>query len=237
MNYKKAAVMTALVVCMGAMTGCSGSNEGKTYTDYMQGLLDARYKADYSTYMRLSESTKDEAEKMYKSVIEYLQEGMYDYYEIDADCLTDELEEAYYDLAASIYKKTDYTVNDAKKENDKWHVVVDVKPIDFFDVSYEEAAEFAKNYGSDISDEEYSEFTDEEWDNWENDYAQGLLDILKTYVDKVSYGEVISMDNELTIEDDVYGFDDDDIYKIDDYVLGLTDDEDDSDADESSSAE
>lgn len=95
MNFKKTAAVATLVFCMGAMTACSGSNEGKTYTNYMQGLLDARYKANYATYMKLSESTQKEAQNMYENVIEYLVEGMYEYYQIDTDCLTDELEDGY----------------------------------------------------------------------------------------------------------------------------------------------
>ena len=224
MNYKKAAA-AMVVLCMGATTACSSSNEGKTYTDYMQGLLDARFKAKFATYMRMTESTEDEAQEMYDDVMLYLVDGIYDYYQIEEDCLTTELEEGYQDLAEALYAKADYTVNDATKDGDDYHVVVDVKPMDFFDISYDEAAEYAENYGSDISDEEYDAYTDDDWDKWEQDYAEGMLEILNSYVSKISYGEVISMDNKIVIEDDVYGFEDEDIYKIDDYVLGLTEEE------------
>lgn len=233
MNYKKAAAAATVVLCMGALTACSGSNEGKTYSNYMQGLLDARYKAEYATYMKLSEATKKESQDMYEGVIEYLVEGMYEYYKIDTDCLTDELEDGYWDLAVSLYKKADYTVNDAKKVDGDYHVVVDIKPMDFFDISYDEAADFAETYGSDISEEEWAEYTEEDVKKWEIGYAEGMLELLKPYVDKVSYGDVISLDNKVTIKntgykEKEYSFDDDDIYKIDDYVLGLTEEDDES---------
>lgn len=228
MNYKKIAVLTTLVVCMGSMTACSGSNEGKTYTDYMQGLLDARYKAEYATYMKLSEATQKKAQDMYENVIEYLVEGLYEYCDIDTEYLTDELEEGYWDLAVQLYKKADYTVNEAKKEDGDYHVVVDIKPMDFFDITYDAAVDYAENYGTDISEEEYAEYTDEDWNEWEIGYEKGMLELLTSYVDKISYGDVISLDNKLTIEKNEYGFDDEDIYKIDDYVLGLTYDDDDS---------
>lgn len=120
-------------------------------------------------------------------------------------------------------------MNDAKKVDGDYHVVVDIKPMDFFDITYDEAADFAENYGTDISKEEYDNYSDGDWNKWEIGYAEGMLDILKTYPDKVSYGDVISLDNKLTIEDNVYGFDDDDIYKIDDYVVGITEDDESSD--------
>lgn len=239
MNYKKAAAAATVVFCMGALAACSGSNEGKTYSNYMQGLLDARYKAEYATYMKLSKATKKESQDMYEDVVDYLVEGMYEYYDIDTDCLTDELEDGYRDLAASLYKKADYTVNDAKKVDGDYHVVVDIKPMDFFDISFDEAAEFAETYGSDISQEEYDAYTDGEWNKWEIGYAEGMLELLSSYVDKVSYGDVISLDNKVTIKntgykEKEYSFDDDDIWKIDDYVLGLTEEEDEREGDESS---
>lgn len=225
MNCKKATVAATVILCMGAMTACA-KNEAKTYTNYMQGMLDARYKAEYTTYMKLTKATQTEAQKMYDDVIDYVLEGMYEYYEIYTDCLTDELEEGYRDLVVQLYKKADYTVNDAKKEDGDYHVVVDVRPMDFFEISFDEAADFAENYGSDISAEDYDNYSDEDWEDWENGYAEGMLEILTSYVDKISYGDVISLDNKLTIKDDVYSFDDDDIYKIDDYVLGLIDEKD-----------
>lgn len=128
----------------------------------------------------------------------------------------------------SFIKKADYTVNNAKKVDGDYYVVVDIRPIDFFDISYEVAASYAQEYGSGISEDEYAGYTDADWDKWENSYAEGLLEVLTSYLDKISYGDVISLNNKLIIEDNVYGIDDDDIYKIDDYVLGLIDENDSS---------
>lgn len=79
-------------------------NEDQACTNYVQGLLDVRYKAEYTTtYGKLADATEKETQDMYKSVIKYLVEGMYAYYKIDTDCLTNELKDGYWDLAVQLY--------------------------------------------------------------------------------------------------------------------------------------
>ena len=130
---KKSLLALILVLVMVLLSGCGGwsTDDAKAYT---QALLDAQYKGEFKDYMKLTDSTEKEAQKMYESSLDDELAAL----GIDESTLSAEMIENYRNLCLDMKKNVDYKVGKAKEaEDDSFTVDVKVKPLIFEDKSDE----------------------------------------------------------------------------------------------------
>ena len=69
MKKRMLALAAVLVLVVSMLTGCGGMTE-EDAKEYVKATLDASYKADFDAYMEVTDSSKEEVQKLYDDNIE-----------------------------------------------------------------------------------------------------------------------------------------------------------------------
>ena len=177
----------AVLICMG-LTAC-----GKDFyaAGYTKSVLDANYHAQYDKYAEyrgISESdAKKEVTEGMRTQIESAFSGM---------DISDEMMDKYIEVADKAYDLADFTVKDAKKQDDDSYVVtVVIKPSDVFSNS--------SNYVNDIA----TEYADQGKDPTQTDVLMDILvESLNRAIEANSYGDETTLEVHVTADKDgAYG--------------------------------
>lgn len=214
---KKAAAFAAAIMLGTSLTGCLGQT--KTYTEYIQAVLDCTYFGKTEKYMELTEATQEEADAVYQDEITYVAELLCYQFAVESDYVSEETLDGYEALAEDLIGKVKYTVDDAVASGDAYHITVNCEPMNFWDDAYTAAEEY---YTGDFGTKYENATTEEELIALEEEYAVEVLDILSGYIASTGYGEPVKKIVEITVDDDgLYGIEDQDWLDIDDLVLGI----------------
>ena len=177
----------AVLMCMGLTAG------GKDFdaAGYTKSVLDANYHAQYDKYAEyrgISESdAKKEVTEGMRTQIESAFSGM---------DVSDEMMDKYIEVADKAYDLADFTVKDAKKQDDDSYVVtVVIKPSDVFRNS--------SNYVNDIA----TEYADQGKDPTQTDVLMDILvESLNRAMEANSYGDETTLEVHVTADKDgAYG--------------------------------
>ena len=177
----------AVLMCMG-LTACGKDIDAAGYT---KSVLDANYHAQYDKYAEyrgISESdAKKEVTEGMRTQIESAFSGM---------DVRDEMMDKYIEVADKAYDLADFTVKDAKKQDDDSYVVtVVIKPSDVFSNS--------SNYVNDIA----TEYADQGKDPTQTDVLMDILvESLNRAIEANSYGDKTTLEVHVTADKDgAYG--------------------------------
>ena len=177
----------AVLMCMG-LTACGKNVDAAGYT---KSVLDANYHAQYDKYAEyrgISESdAKKEVTEGMRTQIESAFSGM---------DVSDEMMDKYIEVADKAYDLADFTVKDAKKQDDYSYVVtVVIKPSDVFRNS--------SNYVNDIA----TEYADQGKDPTQTDVLMDILvESLNRAMEANSYGDETTLEVHVTADKDgAYG--------------------------------
>lgn len=140
-NYCKLTAVAAAGCLL--LTGCGSS--AKTYTDYVQAVLDCTYTGEAAKYMELTESTEEEAAAVYTDERDYVALLICSQMAVERDYLDEETLAGYDTLAENVLSKVKYTVEPAVKSGSTYHVTVTAEPIDFWDLTLEEVENLYNN--------------------------------------------------------------------------------------------
>lgn len=223
MKKLKAIAAAGALLC-ASLTGCF-FNEKEAFTDYVQSMLDCKYNNIQDKYMELTEATSTEAQELYDSMVEYLTVGLCDYCDVYYEYISDETYSDYQALAVRVLSKANYSVAEAVKSGDTYHITVTCEPMDFLDIIVDPVNEaidpfmdrYAEYYDSDVEDLE----NDPEYLALEEDYAKAVLGALNGCVDSISYYSPQNIIVEIEDDGDYYGVSDKSWDDIDDLILGL----------------
>lgn len=218
MNIKKALTITMVFVLALSLTGCSlFDSKSKVYSRYIISLLDINYKNVSKDYMTLTGVSQKDAEAVYVANMDYQAHNLMNYYgvkEVDDGTI---LSEFYY-LAQSIFSNAKYEVSDVKHESgsDSYILQLTVYPLDTLEVSYDRVVEYIESFNARVDEGDYNNTTEVEY---ETEFAEGIIDILKSTVDNPGYMDPVTLDIPIKPSDEYYYITDEDFLTIDRDIL------------------
>ena len=114
------------LMAVGMLAGCGMKpDDAKAY---VQATLDAGYKANFDEYTKITDSTKEEAQKLFDNNIDTVTNSL----GFSALGATEETMDKYRELLEEIFAKVKYTVGDAKETDGGFEVEVTAEPMEIF---------------------------------------------------------------------------------------------------------
>lgn len=218
-NIKKITAALLVILTMASLTGCAlMGNSKKTYAAYVQSLLDVNYKAEFTDYMKITNSTQEEAQVVYDDGLEYLAEALMVAYGIN-DVEGSDIKSQFIDLAKDIYSHASYEIDEVTKENGVYLVTVNIYPIDILLITYEDVVTYIEDMNQRVTDGDYNDY---ELDAYEIEYAQGIIDILNEAVPDIGNGDAVTVTVTILDNDEYYYISDADFLALDRAILATT---------------
>lgn len=220
---KKTLIITMAFILSFSLMGCSlFDSKAKVYSRYIISLLDINYKNVSKDYMTLTGVSQKDAEAVYVANMDYQAHNLMNYYgvkEVDDGTI---LSEFYY-LAQSIFANAKYEVTGVNKDSDADNYVLELKvyPLDTLETSYDRVVEYIESFNARVDEGDYNNTTEVEY---ETEFAQGIIDILKTTVDKPGYMDPVTLEIPIKPSNDYYYISDEDFLSIDRNVLFVRED-------------
>ncbi len=214
MNKRKGiAALIVTVMMLTLLGGCAKKFDASGYT---KAVLDLSYKGETAEYMKLTESTKEEAEAVYTDNLDYMIEV---FAQFD---LSDELEGKYRDYLKDLNKNIKYTVGEAVEDKEgNFTVEVKVEPIknvvECYDILATQYNEYLTQVQEDIANG--GEVPSEE--ELLNKEMEMYYDILRESLDSgVHYGEPESVTVHVNKNsDNVYEIPEEDFRAVDNLTM------------------
>lgn len=114
-RMKRIAVLLVAVLFTGLFAGCGSSFDASAY---IKALMDNSYKNDSAGIVKQKIGTKEEAEALYESGLDAELAQL-----VEEANMSEELQAEYRAVFADMFKKADYTVGAAEKQEDNSYVV------------------------------------------------------------------------------------------------------------------
>jgi len=216
--YKKSIVVLFCVLMMTSLNGCSSLSlltEGEfDASGYVQGIMDATYKAEFDKYVELTEDTKENAQIAYDTVMDTKANAFATY---TAVTLTDDSKAKFIEYSKQIYKNAKYEVLEAKKTDTGFTVDVVISPITILQNISSEGEAFVTEFNTKNENAEFADLTQEEY---EAEYAKGIMQIFENNISNIQYGDNVTVTVNVTAqEDNIYTLEADEFSKIDSAIL------------------
>lgn len=145
---------------------------------YVQATLDAGYKEDFGEYTKITESTKEEAQKLFDSNIDTVTNSL----GLSQFGVSEEMTEKYRELLKETFSKAKYTVGDVKETDGGFEVKVSAEPMQMFvgleDALIGELEKKVKESKEDLDEAAITQLT-----------VDILYDILSQRLAEVTYGD------------------------------------------------
>lgn len=197
--------------------------EGSWYSDYIEALMECKYNGKLEGYVtEVAGATKDEAQQCHDSTVEYYAYQLMAYTDVGYDYVSEDTIAQYVDVARRIMAKSSFTVHEGTKVGDDYQVRVDIEPININDLIHDDVESYIDQYNAMMESTDTSAYTDEQWDELEEQYAAGVLNIIEGYVAEIGYKDKVSKVVIIEFDEEGrYGISDEDWYDIDDYIVDM----------------
>ncbi len=129
MKRKLSLIAIVCVCCSILAGGCGKKMKLEDAPVYVQAVLNARYKADYSAYMEYMECTEETAKQIHEQGLNAIMKTM----KIADTSVSMELKDQYRQLFAGLHNISKYTIGAAEEDGDGFTVDVTVQPFSMFD--------------------------------------------------------------------------------------------------------
>ena len=176
MLRKSSLLVLVFVMALGMLAGCGMKPEDAKA--YVQATLDAGYKEDFGEYTKITESTKEEAQKLFDSNIDTVTNSL----GLSQFGVSEEMTEKYRELLKETFSKAKYTVGDVKETDGGFEVKVSAEPMQMFvgleDALIGELEKKVKESKEDLDEAAITQLT-----------VDILYDILSQRLAEVTYGD------------------------------------------------
>ncbi|MBR1598282.1 MAG: hypothetical protein IJ661_05105 [Lachnospiraceae bacterium] len=217
-RVKRGIIISMVLIMTLSLTGCSlFDSKSKVYSRYIISLLDINYKNVSKDYMTLTGVSQKDAEAVYVANMDYQAHNLMNYYgikEVDDGTI---LSEFYY-LAQSIFANAKYEVTGVSHDSssDSYTLELTVYPLDTLETCYDKVVEYIEGFNARVDEGDYNNTTEVEY---ETEFAQGIIDILKATVDNPGYMDPVTLQIPIKPSDDYYYITDEDFLTIDRDIL------------------
>ena len=216
---KRFYTLAALLLVMAlALTGCGMNNKESKYKNYVESLITANYVGVSKDYIRATGAEDEEAEALYLQNASRLANNLSAYYDLDISS-DHELAPQMVDLAKTIYSKCKFQVGDAYVENNIYYVDVTIHPIDILNQTNDTVRQYVDDFNTRVANGEYNDY---ERERYENEFARGIMDILRNASENMSYKEPVTIKLRILTNDNSFYISDDDFRQIDAAILNTT---------------
>lgn len=218
------AVCVMLMTGVMAITGCgqSSSARGAIYANYIEKIMRCSYYGELDGYTEVVAATKEEAQKLYDTTVEYYANELMSYNEVMTDYISDDLYNRYVDAARKIMAKVKFEIKGSTKVDNDYQVRIEISPVDINDATTDDISKYVEEYNKMLEKIDTASLSDEEWTKYEEQYGETVLNIIESHIDTIGYKDVISKVVIIDVDSDGYfGISDDDWYDIDDYVVDM----------------
>lgn len=177
---------------------------------YVKSMLDSQTRGEFDQYVKLTDSTKEEAQELYDENIEVQMDSMEEY------GLSDELMEKYRELFKNMFKQSKYTVGEAKKgDDDSFTVPVEVEKFQLFEGLDEELDTYQEELETELTNQMIETGVFPEQEEIMEKVFQHLYDLLNERVENPTYGEKATVEVKVSKNgDDIYEADESDMEEI-----------------------
>lgn len=220
-TVKKYSALLLMCIMALQLVGCSAlESKNKKYARYVTSLLDANYKGQFETFISLTDSDEEAVTNVYNEGIAHLADALIAYYGIE---LVDDgtVQDQFLALTKNIYAASKYEVQSAVKSGDTYTVEVLVYPMDILQSTYNDVIAYIQSFNE---KKEAGDFDEYEIEQYEVEFAQGILDILNSAVPNISYLEPASTIVTIQTDEDSYFISDDDFTKLDHNLIASVND-------------
>ena len=228
MGMKKRAIMliSVMLIVMFSLSGCVAFDliknifGGFDAKSYVQGTLDCAYKGQYSSsYMKTTGQSEQELTQMHSQEMDSAAEAFANYFSVET--LTDSTIADFADLFSEIYSHAKYEVGKAEKQSDgNYLVTLTLYPMDILQQADEngDVDAYVEDFNQRAGYGEFDTLTNEEY---EDEWAAGIIDLLSSYVGSIGYGDAktIQVRVEKSADDNLYYINSDDFVTIDTNIL------------------
>lgn len=176
MLRKSSLLVLVFAMALGMLAGCGMKPEDAKA--YVQATLDAGYKEDFGEYTKITESTKEEAQKLFDSNIDTVTNSL----GLSQFGVSEEMTDKYRELLKETFSKAKYTVGDVKETDGGFEVKVSAEPMQMFvgleDALIGELEKKVKESKEDLDEAAITQLT-----------VDILYDILSQRLAEVTYGD------------------------------------------------
>lgn len=206
---KNGLLVLAFAMALGIFTGCGMKPEDAKA--YVQATLDAGYKEDFSEYAKITESTEEEAQKLFNDNIDTVINSL----GLSQIGVSEEMTEKYRKILKETFSKAKYTVGDVKETDDGFEVKVSTEPMQMFvdleDTLIEELEKQVKDSKENLDETAISQLT-----------VDILYDILTQRLNEVTYGDSQEVTVHVTKNSDgVWNITESDLQAVDSALFSL----------------
>ncbi len=220
-TYTKRCLLILMSLCMlVSLAGCSAT-KGQRYKSYIKSLMSANYLGVTDEYVRTTGATPDEADAMYLQNVTRLADNLTSYYgfEISND---EELAPMMVEIAKKIYGKANYKVEKVYQDNNIYYVDVTISPINILNQTDADVKAYIEQFNQRVESGEFENYTKEEY---ENEFAGGIIDILSAAIDNIEYCEPETVSVRIIETEDSFYIGDEDFCALDMLVIATSDSE------------
>lgn len=217
--FKRLGIFCLLVaVSVAALNGC-GRKKKTAYQQYVQNLLEVNYLGKYTNYMKDNGGNESEAINMHQDCISALANQLITHYNLDNNNSVN-VNQVFTKLSDNIYSKVKYDVSESYRDNGEYYVDVTIYPIDLLNQSYDEIMDYIDKFNSDVESGLYNDVTRQDY---EEKFALGIADILKSNADAITYKDPVVVKALITDDGEYYSIDSDSLIEIDSHVIATED--------------
>lgn len=196
-------------MALGIFTGCGMKPEDAKA--YVQATLDAGYKEDFSEYAKITESTEEEAQKLFNDNIDTVINSL----GLSQIGASEEMTEKYREILKETFSKAKYTVGDVKETDDGFEVKVSAEPMQMFvgleDTLIDELEKRVKDSKEKLDETAISQLK-----------VDTLYDIFNQRLSEMTYGDPQEITVHVTKNSDgVWNITEGDLQAVDSALFGL----------------
>lgn len=199
-----------LMISAWALAGCGGMSEDEA-KEYAQAVLDASYKGEFDSYMKLTDSTEEEAREMYEGNMDATMAAV-GFEELGA---SQEMQADYRQLFLDMAKLAKYSLGDVTEMENGFEIQVTVEPfigLDGLETELTDAVMAQLTESGEIpDDDELNQMT-----------MQTMYDLMQDRLEAPEYGEAESMTIRVTADsDNVYSIPEEDTTALDNALFPM----------------